>query len=351
MSDLYLPEGWLNYDYIINKYIITQKAWLVIILGKRQVGKTYGALRSMLKWDLQHVLLRRTTAELDLITASPDLNPYKAFEPEYRVGLFKQNKKLCRICDWLPGDEGKAIPGDQRGIATSLAEIAHMRGFSGRAFTDLVFDEFIPEKGVITRKTEGDSFLNAYTTINGNRELEGLPPLRAWLLANTNRIDSPILDALHVTDDILYMRRKGIEELLTNEGYYILQPISQKVTELRSETALMRAISKKSDFYKMAMENEFSYDDSPYIKNIPIKHLQPAFSYDDKLFCWEKPGGYYICRAKFKSVNAPKYSASRTDRERLAMEFAWMKPYYYAGCILFSDLGMISMFKQIFDIN
>ena len=346
MTDLYLPEGWLNFEYIMDK-----PAFVIIILGKRQVGKTYGALQAMLRHNLQHVLLRRTTAELDLIAASPDLNPYKAFEPDFKVGLFKQNKKLCRICDWLPDPEGKAIPGEQRGIATSLAEIAHMRGFSGRAFTDLVFDEFIPEKGVITRKTEGDSFLNAYTTINGNRELEGCKPLRAWLLANTNRIDSPILDALHVTDDILYMRRKGIEELLTDEGYYILQPFSAKVTELRADTALMRAISKESDFYKMAMQNEFAYDESPYIKNIPIKHLKPTWSYAHKLYCWEKPDGYYICRAQFKSVYASTYSASRTDREKLAMDFAWMKPYYYAGCILFSDMGVLSMFKQIFDIT
>ncbi len=345
-QDLYLPEGWLNFEYIMSK-----PAFMIIILGKRQVGKTYGALQAMLRHNIQHVLLRRTTAELDLISASPDLNPYKAFEPEYHVGLFRQNKKLCRICDWLPDPEGKAIPGEQRGIATSLAEIAHMRGFSGRAFTDLVFDEFIPEKGVVTRTTEGDSFLNAYTTINGNREIEGYPPLRAWLLANTNRIDSPILKALDVMDDVLYMRRKGIEELLTDSGYYILQPFSAKVTELRSDTALMRAINKKSNFYKMAMQNEFAYDESPYVQNIPLKHLQPAWSYGDKLFCWERQEGYYICRAKFKTPYAPKYSDSRTDREKLAMEFAWMKPYYYAGCVLFSDLAVLTIFKQIFDIN
>ena len=346
MSDLYLPEGWLNFAHIDDV-----KAWLKIILGKRQVGKTYGSLQRMLIKNYQHILLRRTTAELDTISASPDLNPYKAYEPEFHVGLFKQAKKLCRICDWHPDDEGRAIPAEQRGIATSLAEIAHIRGFSGRSFTHLVFDECVPEKGVITRKTEGEAFLNAYVTINGNRELEGAPPLEAWLLANTNRIDSPILEALNVIDDILYMRRKGIEELLTDNGVYILQPDSIKITQAREQTALMRQVSKTSEFYGMAMENEFAYDESPYVKNIPIKHLQPAFSYDDKLFCWERPGGYYICRAKFRSVNAPKYTGSRTDRERLAMEFAWMKPYYYAGCILFSDLGMISMFKQIFDIN
>lgn len=345
-SDLYLPAGWLNFDHIKK-----QPAWLIVILGKRQVGKTYGALQTMLKDDLQHILLRRTTAELETISASPDLNPYKAFEPDYKVGLFKSGKKLCRICDWAADEEGKARPTTQRGLATSLAEIAHIRGFSGAAFTDLVFDEFIPEKGVITRKTEGEAFLNAYVTINGNRELGGAPPLRCWLLANTNRIDSPILEALNISDEILWMRRKGKEELMTANGVYILQPDSEKVTERRAETALMRQVSKKSEFYGMAMENEFSYDSSPYIKNIPLKNLQPVWSYDESIYCWERTGGYYICRAGFKAAHTMRYSSSRTDKEKLFLDFAWMKPYYYAGLIFFSDLRVLSIFRQLFSID
>lgn len=344
MSDLYLPQGWMNFDHILE-----QGAWLNLIIGKRQVGKTYGALQMMLKHNLYHILLRRTTAELDTISASPDLNPYKVYEPEYHVGLFKQAKKLCRICDYETDAEGKATPTEQRGLATSLAEIAHIRGFNGSAFSDLVFDEVIPEKGVVTRKTEGEAFLNAYVTINGNRELQGMPPLRCWLLANTNRIDSPILEALNVIDDILYMRRKGKEELLTEQGVYILQPGSVKVTEERKKTALMQQIDKRSDFYGMAMENEFAYDDSPYIKTISLKGMQPAWSYDNKLFCWSRPGGFYICQAPGKF--AVRYDASRTDREKLAMDWSVMRPYYYAGCILFSDLRTLSIFKGIFGIT
>lgn len=346
MSELYLPEGWLNFGYIDGI-----PAWLKIILGKRQVGKTYGSLEQMLIKNYRHILLRRTTAELDTISASPDLNPYKVYEPKFHVGLFKQAKKLCRICDWIPDEEGKAIPGEQRGIATSLAEIAHIRGFSGRSFTHMIFDECVPEKGVITRKTEGEAFLNAYVTINGNRELEGAPPLEAWLLANTNRIDSPILESLNVIDDILYMRRKGMEELLTDNGVYILQPDSAKVSELRADTALMKQISKKSEFYGMAMENEFAYDESPYIQQISIKHLMPAWSYDNKIFCWEKPGGYYICRAPFRSPYAPRYEGDKTGREKLALDHAYLKPYYYAGCIAFSDLRVLSIFKNLFNIS
>lgn len=347
MSDLlYTPEGWLNMQYIGS-----MPAWLIVIIGKRQVGKTYGTLRYMLDKGIYHILLRRTTAELDTISASPDLNPYKVFEPDYHTGLFRQAKKICRICDYSLDPEGKAIPGAQRGIATSLAEIAHIRGFNGSAFSDMVFDEFIPEKGVVTRRTEGDAFLNAYTTINGNRELAGSPPLRCWLLANSNNIASPILESLNLTDDVLYMRRKGREDMLTDKGVYIIQPDSERVTSQRKETALMKQISAKSDFYGMAMENAWSYDDSPYIKNMPLKGMQPAWAYDDTIFAWKHPQGYYICRAPFKGHNDCKYDGSRTDRERLAMEWSIMKPYYYAGCCTFSDLRTMSLFKSIFDMT
>ena len=343
-SNLYLPEGWLNFEYIDSR-----PAWMIIILGKRQIGKTYGCLELMLKKNYYHILLRRTTAELDTISASPDLNPYKVYEPSYHVGLFKQAKKLCRICDYILDEEGRAEPSDQRGIATSLAEIAHIRGFNGSAFTDLVLDEAVPEKGVVTRRTEGEAFLNAYVTINGNRELKGDKPLRAWLLANTNRIDSPILESINVIDDILYMRRKGKEELLTDRGVYIIQPESMEISQLREETALMKQISRKSDFYGMAMENEFSYDQSPYIKTMSIKGLQPAWSYDDTIFCWQTSSGYYLCRAPFKG--GYRYEGTRTGREQLFMEWNILKQYYYAGMMLFSDLRVLSIFKNIFQID
>lgn len=349
MNELYIPEGFLNFEYILDK-AEKNAAWLIVILGKRQVGKTYGCLKTMLQKNFQHILLRRTTTELDVISASPDLNPYKIYEPEYHVGLFRQAKKLCRICDWLPDEEGKATPTDQRGIATSLAEIAHIRGFRGAGFTDLVFDEFIPEPGVVTRKSEGDSFLNAVVTISGNRELEGKAPLRCWLLANTNRLDSPILEALNLSDDVLYMRRKNMEELI-RDGVYLIQPDSALVTQRRSETALMKQVSKNSEFYGMAMENRFTYDESPYIKTMPIKHLKPCWSYDDTIYCWETTNGFYLCRAPFRSAYTDKYTSSKTDKEKLALDHAYLKPYYYAGCILFSDMRILSIFKNLFSIT
>lgn len=345
-NGLYTNDGWLDFDYIASK-----GAWLNVIIGKRQVGKTYGTLKYMLDNNIKHILLRRTTAEIDTISAMPDLNPYMIFEPEYKVALFKSGKRICRICDYETDGDGKPTPTFQRGIATSLSEISHIRGFNGSVFTDLVFDEFIPEKSVITRKTEGDAFLNAVTTISGNRELLGEPPLRIWLLANTNNIGSQILEALNLTDLILYMRRKGKEELYNSNGIYVVQPSSEKITEARKETALMKQVNSNSEFYGMAIENEFSYDVSPYIKTLPLKNLTPVWSYDDAIFCWQRPEGFYICRAPFKINASCRYKGDQTGRETLQLDFSYMKPYYYAGLILFSDMRVLQIFKDIFVID
>ena len=345
MNNLYLENGYLNFDYILER-----GAWLNVIIGKRQVGKTYGCLQLMLRRNFKFILLRRTTAELETIAANMDLNPFEAFKPDFKTGLFKSGKDLCKISDYETDENSKAKETNSRGIATSLAQIAHIRGFNGSAFSDLVYDEFIPEKGVITRATEGDSFLNAYRTINGNRELNELPPLRAWLLANSNRIDSPVLEALNLTDDILYMRRRGLEELKTANGTFICQPNSEVITKMQKETALAKQISKESDFYKMALENEFAYDASPYIKTLSIKGMRPVWNYNDVIYCWTSGGGsYYICRAPFSK--GAKYGGGRVEREKLANDWSILKPCYYAGLVLFSDLRAQALFKSIYKIT
>lgn len=344
-DNLYTAEGWLNFDYIKSK-----NAWLIVIIGKRQVGKTYGTLQLMLRDNIKFILLRRTLSELKTISTNNDLNPFIKFEPEFKTDLFNAGEGFFSISDYTD-EGGKQTPTKERGLATSLGKIAGVRGFDGSRFTDVVFDEFIPEKGVIRRKSEGENILNAYTTISGNRELDGDPPLRLWLLANTNDINSPILEALNLTDDILYMRRKDKEEMLLDDGTLIIQPKSEIITAKRENTVLMRRISKKSEFYGMAMENEFAYDQSPYIKTIPIKHLTPVFNYADIMYCWQTSEGFYMCRSKGKVPSSCRYDSSRTDKEKLSMDFSQLKPYYYAGLIYFADMRLLSLFKSIFGID
>ena len=62
MNRLYLPSGYLNVPYIdslADKHGIS----FVVLIGGRQVGKTYGTLKLMLDDNRRFILMRRTQAE------------------------------------------------------------------------------------------------------------------------------------------------------------------------------------------------------------------------------------------------------------------------------------------------
>lgn len=340
--NIYNENGFLNIPVIANA-----GAWLNVIISARQrFGKTYGVLKYMLDNDITHILLRRTTKEAELISSSELLNPYRPLENYYRVGLFS-NSKTTEICDYTLKEDGKAEKGKLRGLLLSLPQVANIRGFNGAAFTDVVFDEFIPEKGAYQRKTEGEALLNAYVTINGNRESAGLPPLRLWLLANANNLSSPILEALNLTNIIVNMQRKKQDQYI-KDGVCVILPMGNVLADWRTDTALNRQIRKDSPFYQMSVDNTFSYDASPLIMNLPIKHMKPLFSYDGLLYAWENDKGIYMCHAPH---NQNSYTNSKWDKAQLQSSYLWLKRYYYEGLVLFSDMYLLTIFRDIFDID
>ena len=337
--NIYDENGYINIPWIA-----ARPTWLKVIIGARQVGKTYGTLKYHLDNNKPFILLRRTTEELDFISSSAELDPFLPFVPEYRTRIIKQAKS-CMIKDY--DEAGKTIPESFRGMALSLPQISHIRGFNGSLYDSIVFDEFIPEKGVIVRKTEGDSLLNAYTTINGNRELQGLPPCTLWLLANTNNINSAILEALNLSNDIIRMRSRGLEYTEKN-GVSIFQGTSARITEQRRQTALAQQINPDSDFARMAYANEWSYDKSPLVKPRSLKGMTPVCSYAGYMYIWEDQAGIYVCSAKH---DAAPYKDDGFSTAQFTSDYAWLEPYYAGALITFSDELILARFKQLFNID
>lgn len=335
---LYHDNGYINVPAIAER-----PTWLKVLIGARQVGKTYGVLKYYLDSREPFILLRRTTDELRFIGNNSALDPFKKFEPEYHTRMYADGGSYS-IADY---DDNGIIEGSRRGIALSLPQIAHIRGFDGSSFKAIIFDEAVPEKGVRVLQAEGDSLLNAYTTINGNRELEGEPPITLWLLCNTNNINSRVLDALNLTHDIISMRSKGIEYVEKN-GVSIFQGMSAKIIEQRKETALARQISNNSEFAGMAFDNSWSYDESPIIKVRSIKGLTPLCSYNFDLYLWEDSSGIYVCNAPHK-VN--RYGGTNFDTQQFTADYSWLRRWYAEGLVTFSDLRVLALFKKIFALD
>lgn len=275
---LYTSEGWLDIPHIA-EVADRNDINFIIIIGKRQVGKTYGVLSYFLDYNKQFIFMRRVKPELQMLARGVN-SPFEAIkekrgivtsfkpESEYSMGIFRE---------YQDGDE---IREERIGMGTTLNSIAAMRGFYAGQYTDWILDEFIPEEHLYKVRNEKDAFDNAHITINGNRELEGQRCIRTWLLANSNNLNSGVLEAINITSVIEKMSLRGEESrILKDRGIMILLPDSTKIIEKRKKGGLMRAIGNvKTKFTRMAYDNEFAYNDYTDVGTRPLREYNPLIS-------------------------------------------------------------------------
>ena len=343
--DLYTADGWINIPAIRSF-----NCWLNVLIGPRQVGKTYGCLLDQLSMGNQFVYMRRTEEEMSLVTSNEKLNPFLKMKQEgFSIDMVKMHKTYI-IGDYETTAEGKHKITNTRGIGLALSSVSKIRGFDGSSFSDLVFDEFIPEKIVVQRRAEGDAFLNAYTTINGNRELKRVgahPPLKVWLLANANNLDSPIITALRLSKDIEHVIRTGKEYLIKN-GVFLAMPKSESVIEERKETALMRHLRGIGEFYGMAIENKFSYDSLDMVRPKSIKGMKPLMSIGN-MYIWDNGSSLYICGIPHRSREM--YGTTPEDSIRVGLIHPELRMCYNFGYISFDSSERMFEFKKFMNIK
>lgn len=337
---LYLDEGWLNVEDILNN----KKIWLFVLLGARRVGKTYGVLKYMLDHDKRFVFLRRTTSELESMSSTPMLSPF--YDIDENIVLDKNDKYTYKI--------HKADDDHILSIGAALGTFAKIRGFSGSAFEYLVYDEFIPEKHVHRIKNEGDAFLNLYTTINSNRELQGKQPLKAVLMANTNMLNHDILDKLNLIDIIERMKKKGQEYYINEKtGVFVLNSEKSPIASARAETALYQQIDKDSEFARMSLGNDFAYDDMSNIKPQNFRHYTPLVKCTKngkvKFVIGENSDGdYYVYNMKLDTPDTVELNETGTLYFRTAYRYLVFE--YVCDHVHFQTFGMKNEFLKAFDM-
>ena len=335
---LYTNEGFLNVSWI-DKEAKRINAAFIVILGTRQIGKTYGTLKLMTDEKRNFILMRRTQTEADFIT-NGTLNPFLA--------LGRTDIKVKKESQYIGKIQAETESGyDPIGITLSLTCVSKIRGFSGVAFTDLVYDEFIPESHVNRIRNEGDAFLNAVVTISGNREIEGQPPLRCWLLANSNNIGSPILKALNITDKVESMDKSGQElSILPDRGIIIVLAKARELADKRKKTSLMKAISKESEFTKMAYDNEFSYNDAENVTRLDLKQYQQIAAVTGVFTIWRHKGNGTLYVTSYRRCSREFSNTDRGYRELLTT-IPTLKLNYTFNNTYFESLAVKETYKDI----
>lgn len=346
---IYLENGFLDAAHI-DEVADRNHINFIIIIGKRQVGKTYNILKLMLDSGRQFIFMRRVRPELDMLCK--DVNsPFEKIPTEGEIKLRKESEYTAAIERKVHNDDPEAedeFTITRIGTGVTLSGIGNIRGFNGDQYTDLVFDEFIPEEQLFKVRNEGDAFLNAHVTISGNRELEGRKPLKCWLLANSNNLNSKILEALKITDVVEKMSIKGEESrIIKDRGIMVILPESKAIITKRKQTALYKAIGGDSKFSKMAFENEFAYNDYTDVLPRPIVEYNPIVTIGRITIHLHKNDKTLYVTDKVKYKPRHVYTDSVTHINAFNRKFPEIRAAYLRNRIFFQDMRVKNYFLDI----
>ena len=259
---------------------LTDKGYLVIedkdlanlsvLFGARGLGKTYSILERRVENALKDenkkfIWLRDSQEVVKKIAAGNSLaSPICQNRPELpKITIEKSEGNYSFIAD-AKTDNWRIL-----GYLMALSTFHNARGVSYEDVANITWDEFISEEGTIVKKNQGAIFLNAYETVNRNRELEGNPPVQIIFLSNANDIYSDVLEDLGVSCLIEDMMYKGID-VYRDDDMWIEFLKSDKFYEAKKETFLYR-INKNDKFKNMALDNKFNNNLALVKRNVDYK--------------------------------------------------------------------------------
>ena len=343
---LYTNDGWLDIPHIA-QICDRNNIRFVIIIGKRQVGKTYGVLSYLLDYKRPFIFLRTTKTEYDVITGGAN-SPFEKL-PDYtgRITFKREGDYSAVINMSTPAPDGEEYI-EEIGKAAALSTFARIRGINGDKYTDVLYDEFIAESHLLTFKQAGEAFLSMHDTVNGNREIEGRPSIRCWLLANSNNINNPILEALNISNTVERMSLRDIEYILDKKrGFLVLMPDSAKITAMRAKGALYRMIGTDSKYARMALGNEFSQNDFSDVRNMPLQEYNPLVTIGKITLHLHKNNKTVYVTSKVKAKARYTFTDSQSDINRFNRRFGDFRPCFLSGRMIFQEHRLKSYFMDI----
>ena len=330
---IYLSSGYLNIQGILS-----YKCTFNFIVGGRATGKTYGALDYVVQTGTKFMFMRRTQAQADLIN-KPEFSPFKPVCEDRHIEI--TTSSVSKYNARFEMDE------ETIGYTCALSTIANMRGFDASDVKLLIYDEFIPERHERPIKSEGSAFLNAYETMNRNRELppKCQKPLQVICLANAFDIANPIFLELGLVGIAEKMKQNGRELYIDRDkSILILLPDSTKIMKQKDDTALYK-LTEGSEFSRMALNNDFIYNPTDNIKSMAIREFNPVVTVGEiTIYKHKSKKLYYV--SEHRTGNPPKFTTDEIAMKRYLKNYG-MKFYrmYMQNCFCFENMLTKSLFE------
>lgn len=331
---IYLKNGYLNITKILGYNLPFN-----FIIGGRGTGKTYGALKHVIDNDINFMLMRRTQAQCDLINKA-EFNPFKSLNSDLDIdiktkAISKYNSKF-----YIEAEESEKIIG----YSCALSTIANMRGFDASDVKLIIYDEFIPEQHERSIKNEGSALLNAYETINRNRELTGHDPVQMICLANAFNIANPIFIELNLIKICEKMMKSNNELFIDRDkGLLICMLNNSSISERKAKTALYKLTD--NNYTDMALNNDFVYNDYSNVKSCSLKDYKIICTIDKiAIYKHKSNNGYYI--SEHCAGSPDRYTTTEESLTKYRKKYG-MRLYraYVNNKILFENMLVKSLFE------
>jgi hypothetical protein len=215
---------------------------------------------------------------------------------------------------------------------------------------EIILDEFIPEHGERPIPDEFNTFRNAYETINRNRELEGRPPIRVWLLANSNSLGNPYFIGLRIVEQIDKMIRRGITTWTDPErGLLVVNLADSPISQAKAGTALYR-LTGPDEFTGMALGNEFSQESRSRQGSIPLRELIPLVAIGE-LEIYRHKGSRELYGSLHRSGAPEVFQTDDAGVARFRARYGWLWESYLEDRILWQSYLPELLFRKFMGEN
>ena len=243
---------------------------LNILFGGRGIGKTFSVLKhrceNALNDDNKKFIWLRDSAEVvkKIAAGNSITNPIRSVCPNFpEITIEKSSGNNCFIAN-PKSDNYKVL-----GFLMALSTFHNARGISYEDVVNITWDEFIPEDGAVIKKNQGAVFLNAYESINRNREFDNKPPVQIIFLSNTNDIYSDVLADLGVNSLIETMMYN--KETVYRDNDMWIEFLSSEVFYEKKKDTFIYRINKNEKFNDMALKNKFTNNMALINRNVSLK--------------------------------------------------------------------------------
>lgn len=336
MAKIYDSNGWVNWDYIC-----TQPASFISVVGARGVGKTYGLFKKLVKEGKRFLYIRRLKTQLDLCTKEEG-NPFKKINSDLDTNIYPFSSD--GITTFRKGEK----TGELVAVGIALSVVANLRGIDFSDIDYIVFDEFIASDGERPIKNEFQAFLNLYETVNRNRELEGKPAVKCFMLGNANTLVNPYFSAWHFMKTAVKMIVGGqmVWRSADNTRMVILL-LNSPISEKKKDTALYQ--NATNDFIQMALDNAFRTDETQ-IRSEPLTEYQHIVSVGDLgIYRHKSERKYYVSSTQQKT---PYYDSFGIGLRMFQQDFYMLRVHYMINkSVWFESFELEIIFRELFNLH